>query len=86
MIADTLSRAYAPATNIHQTTSARVNAVQNIDLQPEEIHGMQKTTADDKTLQTPLKVVKHGWPEDKCLTYLPVCRLTGPSVMKSLTT
>ena len=62
LIAVTLSCAYAPATKIHQITMACVNGVQTINIQPVDINDMQKATADDKTL---LKVVKHGWPEDK---------------------
>jgi len=71
LIADTLSRACIPVEKPRQQTFARVNAVDNLDLQPLEIHEIQTATATDPTLQSLLATVKTGWPDNK--DTLPVC-------------
>ena len=71
LIADTLSRACVPAAKAKQTTFARLNAINNIDLQPKEILDLQTATAHDPTLQSLLDTVKNGWPDDK--SQLPAC-------------
>ena len=71
LIADTLSRACVPAAKVRQQIFARVNAVHNIDLEPIEIHEMQRATTADSTLQSLLDTVTSGWPDAKA--DLPAC-------------
>lgn len=80
MIADTLSTASLPLTDVRQTSMSTLNAIERVGLQPVEITTLRDATAKDDILQELLTIVRTGWPDDKAtlpetlLSYWPVKR------------
>lgn len=67
-IADTLSRAYLPETTTagsvaHETEN--INMVQYLHISEDRLNAIRSATKEDNTLQTLIKAIQNGWPQNK---------------------
>ena len=83
-LADTLSRAYLPLTDVipFEMEVQSVNMVQDLPLAAARLDDVQAHTAKDDTLQVLTRVILEGWPEDK--TAIPAAAMPYFSVRDEL--
>uniref|UniRef100_A0A8C9WLU3 Gypsy retrotransposon integrase-like protein 1 n=1 Tax=Scleropages formosus TaxID=113540 RepID=A0A8C9WLU3_SCLFO len=68
VLADTVSRAYLTEslpTGSVETEIETVNMVQHLPFSEDGLGRIRSATKDDRTLQTPIKTIQHGWPKEK---------------------
>ncbi|KAJ8375051.1 hypothetical protein SKAU_G00056310 [Synaphobranchus kaupii] len=71
LLADTLSRAYLPECSSYGSVEAEietVNMVQHLPISADRLHAIRSATNEDETLQTLIKTMRQGWPNDKTKT------------------
>lgn len=68
VLADTLSRAYLPESSTDGSVEAGIETINMVDCLPisaERLSRIRCATQNDKTLQTLIRTIQKGWPQDR---------------------